>query len=310
MTEDNHRQESRRKFLLILAIAVIAVNLRPSIAAVGPLIHEIRLDTGLSNIWLGMLTTLPVLAFGIFSVWTPVFTRKIGTEGTMAFALILLTAGILCRIIPSFPALFLGTVILGTGIALANVLLPGIAKKNFPRKFGMVTGIYSAMLGTGAAIASGISVPLSDELGLGWRWSLGIWAGISFLALVIWLPQMKQNTLAVPGKNLRSSLKHLGTSELALYIALFMGLQSFTFYVLLAWLPEILIGRGMSPERAGWMLSLVQATGVIGTFAVPSWASRRKRQRLPVLLIIVCEVVSITGLMMPSLFMVEAWMIL
>ncbi|MEX0648424.1 MAG: MFS transporter [Balneolaceae bacterium] len=285
----------------MIAIAIIAINLRPAIAGVGPLIHEIRLDTGLSNTLLGTLTTLPVLAFGLFSVLTPLFTRKLGTEGTMAFALLLLTGGILLRVIPAFSALYIGTMILGVGIALGNVLLPGIVKKKFPKKFGLVTGIYSAMLGVGAAIASGISVPLSEGAGLGWRWSLGAWAAVSFLAFIVWLPQLKANIPTISERNLRSSLKDLGGSKLALHVALFVGLQSFTFYIIITWLPEILQERGMGAARAGMMLAIVQGTGVIGTFLMPAWASRRQRQRLPVLILIILELISLIGFMIPSL---------
>jgi len=297
--------EQNRKILLIIAIIFIAINLRPVIAGVGPLIHEIRIDTGLSNTLLGMLITLPVLAFGVFSVMTPIFTKRIGTEGTMAVALILLTAGILCRIIPLLPALFIGTIILGMGIALGNVLLPGIVKLRFPNRIGMITGIYSATLGIGAAIASGISVPLSEEFNLGWRGSLGSWALLSFLALVIWLPQLKNNKRIVTRKSLRSSLRHLGSSKLAWNVALFMGLQSLTFYIIITWLPEILIERGMSPVRSGWMLSVVQATGAVGTFVMPYWASGRKRQRLPVSIIIFFELVSIGGLLFSSVTTIQ-----
>ncbi|MEX2402875.1 MAG: MFS transporter [Balneolales bacterium] len=302
--------ERNQKIFLIIAIAIIALNLRPAIAGVGPLIHEIRLDTGLSNTSLGVLTTLPLLALGVFSFLTPVFTRRLGTEGTMAFALFILTAGILCRVIPAFPALFLGTAILGIGIALGNVLLPGIAKKRFPHNFGLVTGIYSAMLGAGAAIASGVSVPLSEGLNLGWRWSLGFWAIVSFVALIAWLPQLKNNDTILPRKSLLESLKHLSASKMAWHVAFFMGLQSFTFYVLVAWLPEILIERGMSPTNAGFMLSFVHAVGAVGTFLMPSWASQLKNQRLPVVVIVVCEFISIAALMLPSIPAVTFWMFL
>lgn len=289
--------EQNRKVILFIAIVCIAINLRPSIAGVGPLIPEIRIDTGLSNTLLGMLITLPVLSFGIFSVLTPFFTRRYGTEGTMTIALFLLTSGILIRVIPAHSALYAGTVILGIGIALGNVLLPGIVKKRFPDKIGIMTGIYSALLGTGAAIASGISVPLSEELNFGWRWSLGSWALISFIALVIWLPQLKNNRKVITQKSLRSSLRHLGMSKLAWSVALFMGLQSLTFYILITWLPDILIDRGISPVRAGWMLSILQATGAIGTFFMPYWASGRKRQRLPVSIIIFLEFAAIALLL-------------
>lgn len=301
--------DQNRKLLLMFAIAVIAINLRPAITGVGPLIYEIRLDTGLSNTLLGMLTTLPILALGVFSVLTPLFTRKIGMEGTMMFALILITAGTLLRVIPTYLALFLGTVIVGIGIALGNVLLPGIAKKRFPNRFGLVTGIYAAMLGVGAAIASGISVPLSEDLGLGWRWALGVWAFVSLLALIIWIPQLKKNHPVITRKNLRTSLKHLVTSKPAWHVALFMGLQSLSFYVLTAWLPEILIERDMSPVRAGLMLSLMQAVGIVGTFLMPSWASKMDQQRLPVVIIVLGELIGLAGLMMPYIsgFMMVVW---
>lgn len=302
--------DQSRKTLLIIAVAIIALNLRPAIAGVGPLIHEIRLDTGLSNTALGVLTTLPLLALGIFSVLTPVFTRRLGMEGTMALALVLLTAGIFLRVIPAFSALFLGTAILGIGISLGNVLLPGIAKERFPHKFGLVTGIYSAMLGGGAAIASGVSVPLSEGLNLGWRWSLGFWGFISFIALLVWLPQLKKSTPVSSKISLMASIKHLTASRMAWNVAFFMGFQSLTFYVLVAWLPEILIERGMNPANAGFTLSLVHTVGAIGTFLMPAWAARLLNQRLPVVIIVVCEFVSIAVLMMPSLQSIMFWMII
>ena len=299
--------ERTRKILLFLVIILISLNLRPAITGVGPLVGEIRLDTGLSNSVIGLLTTIPVLAFGFFSVLTPLFTRKIGTEGTMSFALFILSAGIFLRILPSHAALFIGTGILGIGIALGNVLLPGIIKKQYPKRAGFLTGAYSAMFGAGAAIASGVSVPLSEGAGLGWRWALGVWGIASLIALIAWLPQMKINLPTVRRKSFRESLRHLGTTKLAWMVAAFMGLQSLTYYTLITWLPEILIDRGMNPSDAGWMLAFMQAMGVLGTFVIPGWASRRTRQRLPVVIIVVLELISLIGLMIPTLTFAAVW---
>lgn len=299
--------EKRNKLLLLIVIIIISLNLRPAITSVGPLIGEIRLDTGLSNTLLGLLTTLPVLAFGLFSVLTPLFTRKLGTEGTMSVALLLLTGGILMRVIPLHTTLFLGTLILGAGIALGNVLLPGIIKKQFPKKAGVLTGTYSAMFGLGAAIASGISVPLSQGADFGWRWALGVWAIASFIALLVWLPQMKKNFPVITRKSFRESLRHLGQSKLAWMVAVFVGLQSLTYYTLITWLPEILIERNMSPAEAGWMLALMQGVGVLSTFAIPAWASGRKRQRLPVFVIVIPELIALIGLMIGPLSLAWLW---
>lgn len=295
--------ERKKKYLLILVIILISLNLRPSITAVGPLVAEIRTDTGLSSSLIGLLTTLPVLAFGIFSILTSLFTRKIGTEGTMTFALFILTGGILMRAIPTHFALYSGTLILGIGIALGNVLLPGIVKKQFPKRAGLLTGIYSSMLGVGATIASGISVPLSEGTGLGWRWTLASWGILSALALLAWLPQLKTNMPVIMKKSFRVSIRDLGTSKLAWHIAIFVGLQSLTFYTLTAWLPELLVDRGMNPTHAGWMLSIMHGVGIIGTFMTPYIVSGKPTQKHSVVWIVIFELISLLGL----IFVLPFW---
>jgi CP family cyanate transporter-like MFS transporter len=300
--------ERKKKYLLILVIILISLNLRPSITAVGPLVAEIRTDTGLSSSLLGLLTTLPVLAFGVFSILTSLFTRKIGTEGTMAFALFILTGGILMRAIPTHFALYAGTLILGIGIALGNVLLPGIVKKQFPKRAGLLTGIYSSMLGVGATIASGISVPLSEGAGLGWRWTLAGWGILSALALLAWLPQLKTNMPVIMKKSFRASIRDLGTSKLAWHIAIFVGLQSLTFYTLTAWMPEMLVDRGMTSTHAGWMLSIMHGVGIIGTFMTPYLVSDKSTQNHTVMWIVIFELVSLCGLLLQtSMIFVAIW---
>lgn len=296
-----------QKALLITGIVLISINLRPALAGVGPLISAIRLDTGLSNAMLGLLTTLPLLAFGVLSTLTPLFTRRMGLEGVLALAMGLLTVGILLRVIPSNIALFGGTLLLGIGIAFGNVLLPSLVKRDFPRYTGVMTSVYSSTLGIGATIAAGISVPLAEDLGWGWQWSLGSWAALSFLALLVWLPQVNKQTLPRHDRSFRKALRDLGGSKLAWQVAIFMGLQSLLFYVVLAWLPEILQSRGLDAGTAGWMLSLSQATGVIGTIVVPTWAERMHDQRGLVWLLVILEFISIGGLMLPDPFLVELW---
>jgi CP family cyanate transporter-like MFS transporter len=301
-------QNSRLKnFLLITGIILIALNLRPALAGVGPLVSTIRESTGLSNTMLGLLTTLPLIAFGVLSTLTPLFSRRFGIEGTLALAMGLLTGGILLRVIPSNLALFGGTLLLGVAIAFGNVLLPSIVKRDFPNHTGIMTSVYSSMLGLGATLAAGISYPLAHDLNMGWRWSLGAWAVLSILALVIWLPQLKNLTLPRHSRSFVQSLKDLGGSLTAWQVALFMGLQSLAFYVILAWLPEILQDRGLTPSRAGWMLSLSQAMGVVGTILIPTWAEKLNDQRTLVWGLMICEAVSLIGLMFPNPFLVGLW---
>lgn len=298
---------NQKRALLIVGIILIAINLRPALAGVGPLISAIRETTGLSNTMLGLLTTLPLLAFGVVSMFTSVFTRRLGIEGTIALALTLLTLGIGMRIYPSTLALFGGTLLLGIGIAFGNVLLPSLVKRDFPEKTGLMTSLYSSMLGVGAALAAGVSVPLANDLNLGWHWSLGVWALLSLAALLIWLPQLNRQTLPKHAKTFLESMRDLGQSKLAWNVALFMGLQSLAFYVVLAWLPEILQGRGIDENTAGWLLSLSQGTGVLGTLIIPIWAEKIDDQRKLVWYLVILEMVSIAGLMVPESFLVGIW---
>lgn len=299
--------QSRRiqQALLIAGIVGISLNLRPALTGVGPLIADIRQDTGLSNALLGLLTTLPLLAFGFVSAFTPLVTRRLGLERTLAAALGALAVGILLRAAPSTLLLYLGTTLLGTAIAFGNVLLPSIVKRDFPQRTGSMTSIYSSAMGVGATIGAGVSVPLA--LSLGWRGSLAAWAIPAVIALLLWLPQTRDVTPPVRSRTIRESLRHLGASRLAWHVALFMGLQSLTFYVVIAWLPEILQSRGLSAGYSGWMLALSQATGILGTMVVPTWAGRIRNQRSLVLALGVLEAVSLAGMLIPNNAIVPIW---
>lgn len=301
------QNSTAQNILLISGIVLIALNLRPALAGVGPLIGAIRDTTGLSNTMLGLLTTLPLLAFGVLSTLTPLFTRCLGIEGTLAGALALLTGGLFLRVIPTNVALFGGTLLAGIAIALGNVLLPSIVKRDFPNHTGIMTSVYSSILGLGATIAAGISVPLAFDFNWGWHWALGAWGVVSAIAFLAWLPQLRDLTLPRHKKSFLRAMKELGSSITAWQVAIFMGLQSLAFYVILAWLPEILQDRGLTPNAAGWMLSLSQGMGVLGTIILPLWAEKLDDQQGLVWLLVVLEVISLVGLLFPDPFLVGLW---
>lgn len=293
--------------LLAVGILLIALNLRPAIAAVGPLASEIRTALNLSNSALGLLTTLPLIAFGSVSLLTPIITRRFGIPGMLAGAMGLLAGGIAVRSIPSMGSLFLGTLLLGIAIAFGNVLLPALVKQGFSRKFGLMTSLYSSMMGVGAAWAAGMTVPLAENGRWGWRGALAVWALPALLALILWLPQLSRSRHARPADAPPKPGKYIGRSRLAWNVALFMGFQSFAFYVILAWLPDMLQGRGADPEFAGWMLSLSQATGVLGSLIAPLWAGRKKDQRSIMAVLVCIEALALMGLAFPGLGPVELW---
>lgn len=302
----NAKQKHRlRQGMLILGIILIAFNLRPGLAAVGPLVGAIRNAIGLSNAMLGLLTTLPLLAFGVISMFTSLFTRRWGIEATLAGSLFILSAGTLLRVVPVNAALFGGTLLIGIGIAFGNVLLPSLIKRDFPDKTGLMTSLYSSVLGAGATLAAGISIPMAGVIG--WHWALGAWAAPAVIALLLWLPQLKFRTVPRHTRRFSQSLKKLGAAPLAWQVALFMGLQSLAFYVILAWLPEILQSRGMDAASAGWMLSLSQGMGVMGSLFIPAWAEKHEGQDRIIWVLSVMELMSLVGLMIPSAPLVWLW---
>ena len=291
-------QAHHRPWLLVVGIVLVALNLRPALAGVGPLVADVRLATGLSNTALGLLTTLPLLAFGLVSAFTPVVTRRLGVEGALALALGLIGVGVAVRSAPSVALLFGGTAVLGVGIALGNVLLPALVKRDFAERSGPMTALYSSAMGLGAAVAAGVSVPLAAAVG--WSGALGAWAVLAAVALVAWLPQLGRRTLPRRRGNTLDAIRELGASRLAWAVALFMGLQSLAFYVVLAWLPDLLQSRGLGAQAAGWMLALSQAAGIAGSAVVPLWAGRMRGQRRIVWALAAVEAVALAGLLTPT----------
>lgn len=292
--------QKKRTYLLLAGILLIAANLRPALASLGPLVDDIRQSTGLSNLLLGLLTTLPLLAFGIVSMLAPVFTKRFGIGRVLLFALLLLTTGILVRSSSWIPALYIGTVLLGIAIAFGNVLLPTLTKQNFSSNSGVITSLYSGTMAVGASVAAGVSIPLAHDFNFGWRGSLQIWALLSFVALCVWIPQLWRLKRVKTDRKPFQAIKNMMGQGLAWKVAFFMGLQSYTFYVILAWLPDLLVSRGYDYETAGWMLSLSQGTGVLGSMLIPIIAGKRPNQRSVVMFLIGLEIMSLLGLLFPS----------
>lgn len=293
-----HQQGLSKKhtILLIIGIAVIAFNLRPAITSVGPVIGEIRADFGLSNGAAGLITTLPLLSFAALSPLTPKLGQKLGFEGAIVAGLSLLLLGILMRATGLLSFLFIGTALVGVGIAICNVLLPGLAKLHFPLKVGLITSIYSTLMSIFAALASGITVPIADGLGLGWNTTLLLWGALVLLGLAVWVPQLRGKNSEPKPVDVQPVSSSMWKSSIAWQVTLFMGLQSFLFYSSVAWLPEIMRSHGMSIVTAGWMLSIMQFAGVPGNFLAPIIAGKLKDQRGLVIVISILYFIGLIGL--------------
>ncbi|MDR3033541.1 MAG: MFS transporter [Kitasatospora sp.] len=278
--------------LLLVGIVLVALNMRACLAAVSPMVVEIQRTFGLSATASGLITTVPVLFQGVGAPLTPRLTRRFGTERVVLGAVLALGAGVLLRVLPSVAALYAGCVVIGVAIAVLNVSMPGLVKREFPQKAAAMTGVYSTTMLVGATMAAALSVPLEHALGGGWQASLGAWSVLALVAAVAWLPQVlkarQERTVAVavevPARTAPAALsKETGTSPwksgLAWQISVFMGISSLLVYTLVAWMPTILADHGMPRGEAGLVFAFSNLVQVAGAFLVPLLAGRMTRQR-------------------------------
>ncbi|MCR8657477.1 CynX/NimT family MFS transporter [Paenibacillus endoradicis] len=285
------------RWLLLIGIVLIAMNLRAPLTSVGPLISIIRDDLGISNTLAGLITTLPLIAFALLSPLAPKLARKYGISKVLFGALVLLVIGIGLRSAWNIGSMLMGTLILGLAISICNVLMPSLIKEKYPLQIGIMIGVYSVAMNLSGAIASGISVPLANQSGLGWKGALGIWGILAFVALLFWIPQLKHQQIKVKTATATEHRTNLWKSPLAWYVTLFMGLQSMLFYVIVSWLPDILKTQGISSDDAGWILSIMQLALLPVTFIVPIIAGRMKNQITLTIITALSFTVGIGGLL-------------
>jgi len=301
-----------------LAVMLVASNLRPAVACVGPLLHRIEAGEGLSTGGASALTTLPVLCFGLVAPAAPVLARRLGVHAAVAVALSLLVAGQLIRLITGVGFLFLGTALAGSAIAIGNVLIPVIVRRDFAERAGTAMSLFSACLIGVAALAAGVSVPVSDAFGGGWRAGLGIWAIPAGMAVLLWLPALvgrRSAGVAAPRADFAArppprDIRRLLSIPLAWQVTLFFAVQSGGFYATLAWLPSMFRSHGYSDAHAGLLLSVALIVGIFTGLTIPSLAHRMRDQRLLVIVSALVNAVGWLGLILAPTSAAVLWAVL
>ncbi|MFC6884951.1 MULTISPECIES: CynX/NimT family MFS transporter [Actinomadura] len=285
----------------LTGLVLLTVNLRAAITGISPMLSDIQDTFGLSGVGVSVLTTLPVLCLGAFASLAPVVARRLGAETAIAGALVMITIGILLRVVPAQAALYAGTVVAGAGIAMGNVLMPAVIKRVFPSRVGSLTGLAMMLMAASGAIAAGVAVPLDDAGG--WRLALAVWAVPSLVAALAWGPlAVRGRRAAPPAEAAPKAEGSLLRSPVAWYVAAFMGLASLMFYVLMSWLPEVMRDHGYAPATAGMMVSAMMIIGIPLGFAVPVFAARLRDQRAVVVGVAATMAAGIGGLLLaPSL---------
>ncbi|WP_085664517.1 MFS transporter [Pseudomonas sp. B5(2017)] len=294
----------QRPWLLLLGLVLVALNLRPALSSMAPVLGQVSEGLGLNASQAGLLTTLPVLCLGLFAPLAPVLARRFGSERVILGILATLALGIVVRSSLGAAGVFLGSLMAGASIGIIGVLLPGIVKRDFPQHAGTLTGVYTMALCLGAAMAAGATVPLAQHFDGSWALGLGFWMVPALLAMLVWLPQARQ------GHGLHKvayRVRGLWRDPLAWQVTLYMGLQSSLAYIVFGWLPSILIGRGLSPTEAGLVLSGSVIVQLVSSLSAPWLATRGKDQRLAIVLVMLITLAGLFGCLYAPLSGLWGW---
>lgn len=306
--------------MLLVGIVLASLNMRAALAGVSPVLGEISGAFGMTSTVSSLVTTIPLIFMGLVSPLAPKLARRWGTEAVLFGALVLLAGGIALRVAPPMVTLFAGCAVVGSGIALLNVLMPGLIKRDFPEKAAGMTALYSTAMILGATVSAAAAVPLEHALG-GWRGSLVSWALLAAVAAVVWVPQLllsRQGTrhgqpaaVAATGRDGEAEeAPNLLRSGLAWQVTLFMGSQSLIAYVTIAWLPTVFTDNGMSKATAGLVFAFSTLMQMGGSFVVPTLAGRMRDQRLLCAVVALFMAAGIGGLLIAPVGGAWVWAVL
>lgn len=272
--------------LAIAGMLLLGLNLRPALAAIGPLLDLIQPDTGLSSTGASLLTVLPIVAMGVFSMAGGMLRRLLGERGGITLGAALVALACLLRAAPLGGLAMLGTALLaGIGIALVQALLPATIKRRHPDQVGRMMGLYTTSIMGGASIAAASAAGLSEWLG--WNGALSFWAVPAALALVLWLVSSGD----VPGASGRAAsaaaapVNWWGRRRTWLLLA-FFGIGTGAFTLVLAWLPPFYTQLGWDRAAAGYLMAGVTMTEVVAGLTVSAVIGRFPDRRGPVFLVL------------------------
>ncbi len=315
-------------WMTAVGLLAISLNLRAAVSSIGPVIDDIRADLGFSAAAASLLTTIPVIAFGIFAFAVPWLSKRLGLRRLLGLVLVVLAVGILLRSVPGLALLFLGTCLVGAAIAVGNVVIPAVIKSDFAAKSGLMMGLYSTFIGIGASLGAGLTVPLRDSFDGSWRWALVAWAGLAVFAFLTWVPQIiRRGAGGKPGgtsadevgqgedriSGLRSGkatagMRELLTDPVAIALTLTMGIQSMTYYASLTWVPSIFMAAGMQADKAGWMVAFTVFPATVTSLLAPVFAQRIRPTWLPMFIAVGLGMSSFVGLLFAPLAAPYVWM--
>lgn len=302
----------RRTWLLLAAIVATGLNLRTAVTTVGPLLAELQRGLGMDPAVAGLLTTLPVVCFAALGSVTPALTRRYGEQPVIAAGLVVMTVGLFARAAAdSVWAFLLLSVLALAGGAVGNIVLPALVKRHFPERIGAVVAAYTTALAVGQAAGAALAVPVARLAGeQGWRLGIGVWAAVSAVAVLPWLPLLNRHRERDTAAPVASRASDLVRSKLAWALALFFGAQSAQAYIAFGWIAQFFRDSGMSAAHAGLLAAFVSVLVIPVSLVVPSLAGRLRTQRPIVLVLTGFVVAAYTGMLIAPVAVAWLWVLL
>lgn len=290
--------------LLLVALVLAAVNLRPGITSLAPLIERIATELSLSRSFISLTTALPVLCMGLLAPLAPRLAVRWGLERTIVLCLGLIVLALLARLAAHQSAVLIGSAIaLGAAIAVAGPLLSGFIKRYFAGQMGRVVGWYSLGMAIGGAGGAVLTVPATTLFGDAWNLGLAVWAVPALLGVMLWLwlpnqvgDDEGQEHGGLPWRQPRAWL-----------ISCFFALQAGLFYAIATWAVARYHEAGLSALHSNSLLSIAMLMGLPSSFLFP-WLAQRFNARYPLLL--ACGATTCTCLSVITfapLFVPEFW---
>jgi len=297
MAATARRARATGGLLIVAAVVLLAGNLRPAVNALGAVMPELRGATGLSGTASGVLLALPTLCFALVGFTAPLIASRIGSHRTVVLALAALTGGqVLRALVDGTWALFAGSVLALAGIAVGNVLLPGLIRLHFPTAITPMTGVYTTMLTVGGTVGAGLTLPVEHGLGGSWQTGIGVWAVTAAIALVPWVVAAFRHAAPAASSSRRIGVLALVRSRHAWAMAVFFGGQSLQAYVIFGWLASILADAGLSDEAAAGAVAIVVGVGIPISAVVPALLGALRRQGSLVAALTACYALGYLGL--------------
>ena len=287
----------KQSLFFVPGIILIGVSLRTPFTVLPIILGDISQGLGVEVSSLGVLTSLPLLMFTLFSLFSTRLAQKIGLEHLFTYSLFFLTIGSLIRLI-NLPLLYLGTLMVGASIAVINVLLPSLIQANQPKKIGFLTTLYVTSMGVATALASYLAVPITQASS--WKGLIILLTLLCLATFLVWLPNHRYNHRLAPQTKQKSQTKVMHNKQVWAVIV-FAGFQSLLFYTAMTWLPTMAIHAGLSSHEAGLLTSIFSLISIPFSMTIPSLTtslSTRNRQ-LMLTLVSLAGVVGISMLFFP-----------